>query len=537
MNIPSTKNRTLRSPLLRLMKDVFRKKYNIEDDSYEVEQYSNNTLKRRDVLKSGLLAGAGLIMPLSDGFANQQQPTKQIPTSDKTQTEIQPRIVIVGAGIAGLHAGWILQKKGLKASIYEASNRTGGRIMTGRNILGKDIITELGGEFIDSIHADMLGLAREFNLPIIDLENKAEQEFADVYSFGGVQKTEEQVKDILKQIQPLLESHAEKAKSSREMLINYDKMSAEELITSLGVDSWTKDFFRSAYITEYGVELDSLSSLPIIDILGHNQSADSKVELFGESDERYKIRGGNDRIIQELTKRLQSQIERGQSLESIRELSDGTFVLSFRKGSSSIQITADYVICAIPFSILRNIELKVELPPLQLKAIKELQYGTNSKIMMGFTNSLWREKFFSGTYYTDEIAQLVWDSSRLQDNENAVALTALLGGKRGASANQGTVNEQALSIINHLETILPTLSKQWNKRAHRFVWSEFQYSKGSYSSYSLGQTTDFGGWESRPKGRLFFAGEHCSNEFQGYMNGAAQTGRISAQAILTQLGK
>lgn len=534
MNIPTTKNRTLRSPLLRLIKKVFQEKpANQRID--ESRDKTASTLNRRDVLKSGLIAGAGLILPVK-GYANQQQQVPQIP-SDKSQIGIQPRVVIIGAGIAGLHAGWILQKKGIKATIYEASNRTGGRIMTGRNILGKDIVTELGGEFIDSIHTDMLGLAREFNIPIIDLENKAEQEFSDVYSFGGVQKTEEQVRAILEQIKPLLESHAIKAKLSREMLIKYDRMSAEELISTLGVDSWTTAFFNSAYITEYGVELSSLSSLPIIDILGYSQSADSKVKLFGESDERYKIRGGNDRITQELTKRLQTQIERGQTLESIKEQSDGSFVLSFRKGNSSIQTTADYVICAIPFSILRTLELKVELPPLQQKAIKELQYGTNSKVMLGFNKSLWREQFFSGTYYTDEVAQLVWDSSRLQDTETAVALTALLGGKRGVTANQGTVNEQAMTILNHLDTILPSLSKQWNKRAHRFVWSEFQYSKGSYSSYAPGQTTDFGGWESKSKGRLYFAGEHCSNEFQGYMNGAAQSGRISAQSILNQLGR
>ena len=98
----------------------------------------------------------------------------------------QPTIAIVGAGIAGLHAAYILKQAGYEAYVYEGSGRIGGRINSVTDMLGPGLWTEMGGEFIDSTHTEMLNLCTHFNLPLLDRMEESEknlEEFA--YYFNG----------------------------------------------------------------------------------------------------------------------------------------------------------------------------------------------------------------------------------------------------------------------------------------------------------------------------------------------------------------
>lgn len=68
-----------------------------------------------------------------------------------------------------------------------------------------------------------------------------------------------------------------------------------------------------------------------------------------------------------------------------------------------------------------------------------------------------------------------------------------------------------------------------------FNWSKSSLTQGSYAVYRVGDWTSFAGLESKPVGKMYFAGEHCSTDFKGYMNGGAETGRIAAEAIIENL--
>src|SRR5262249_34209991 len=103
-----------------------------------------------------------------------------------------PRIAIVGGGIAGLNAAHKLKKRGWLATVYEADKRTGGRMFTARNILNPGLTTELGGEFVDSNHAEMFALAKEFGLKWMDMESDKEKLVREAYYFEGQHYTERQ---------------------------------------------------------------------------------------------------------------------------------------------------------------------------------------------------------------------------------------------------------------------------------------------------------------------------------------------------------
>ena len=105
-----------------------------------------------------------------------------------------PRIVVVGGGIAGLNTAYRLKEQGVRATIYEGSSRTGGRIFTARDIMGPGLTTELGAEFIDSHHAEMLRLVSELGLTLLDTRAPGEAALAsEVFYLEGRRFTERQV--------------------------------------------------------------------------------------------------------------------------------------------------------------------------------------------------------------------------------------------------------------------------------------------------------------------------------------------------------
>ncbi|MCS7030134.1 MAG: FAD-dependent oxidoreductase, partial [Gloeomargarita sp. SKYG116] len=148
----------------------------------------------------------------------------------------------------------------------------------------------------------------------------------------------------------------------------------------------------------------------------------------------------------------------------------------------------------------------------------------------------WRSAGYNGDFFTDAPFQSGWDSSRLQ-RHRAGSLTLFLGGTPGVQLGQGTPQTQATQFLPAIERLFPGATKQYTGKVTRFHWPSHAFTKGSYACWKVGQYTTIAGAEFAPVGRLFFAGEHTSLDYQGYMNGGAETGRRAAQLIHRQLRK
>jgi monoamine oxidase len=172
--------------------------------------------------------------------------------------------------------------------------------------------------------------------------------------------------------------------------------------------------------------------------------------------------------------------------------------------------------------------------PLKVTAINELGMGTNSKLHVQFTRRYWNDLGCNGNTFADTGYQNTWEVTRAQPGTSGI-LVDYTGGKIGASFGSGTPSSHAQQFLRQIDPLLPGLSAYWNGKATIDFWTGYQWTKGSYSYWKVGQYTKFSGIEKTPQGTCHFAGEHTSQDFRGYLNGGVETGERAANEILAAL--
>jgi len=452
---------------------------------------------------------------------------------------LAPRIAIVGGGIAGLTALHTLKKSGLDATIYESSNRTGGRIFSVTDAMGANTWTEFGGEFIDTNHADMWRLAKEFDLELMDFAQASEAKLTkEAFYFNGQHYSLAQVVEEFRGFAPRMKADIDKLddeisfKTKNKVVKKFDRLPLSQYLEQIGASGWIKRLIEVAYESEYGLSPEVQSSLNLL-LLISTETPNGQWEVFGESDERYKVRNGNQGIPNALAERHANHLEMGLALEAIR--SKGSAYALYFAGMSET-VLADFVILTIPFTVLRKLDVKLEMPEVKRKCIHELGYGINAKLMIGMKRHFWREKGYTGLVYSDNGIPNGWDNAQLQTaDDQAAGLSILFGGRRGTNVGHGTQEQQKDKYLKLWEQIFPGASAAFNGKTARMDWPTYPHALGSYVCPTVGQYTSIGGAEQMPIGNVLFAGEHCGGDFAGFMNGAAQSGREAAEAVLLKV--
>ncbi len=459
-------------------------------------------------------------------------------TADRRVDAATTPVLIVGAGIAGLTAGYYLDRAGVPVRIIEASQRIGGRILSQQKALDTETTVELGGEFIDSGHKHIRKLAQELGLVEVDLVASDLGFGSDVWFFNNKYISEQELVKAFMPFARQLDLDAQAIgevnyKSTNPRAIRLDRISIKTYLSRYCVDPILRRFIEVAYTSEYGLEIERQSAINLISLIGKNPD---KLEIFGSSDQQYHLRGGNQQIVDRLATKLRNRIETNTQLESLHTSPNGRYRVSIRANASSRAYTFDRVILALPFSVLRKIDLKVRrLPAVKQAAIDELGYGTNSKLITSYSDKIWRTKYrSSGESFSDLDTRETWEASRYTATKTGI-ITSFSGGDLGMQISRSKSAEVANKFTEQFDLIFPGIKKIFTNKALIPNWIDSPYSRGSYSCYLVGQWTKFGGSEGERVGNLFFIGEHCSIEAQGYMEGGCATGVMSAEAILKDL--
>jgi monoamine oxidase len=197
-------------------------------------------------------------------------------------------------------------------------------------------------------------------------------------------------------------------------------------------------------------------------------------------------------------------------------------------------------VLALPFTTLREVDTRaVPITALHRRAIDEQPMGSNAKFFLQYTSRVWNHNHQTGNAYTDTIAQGTWDATDYQPGPAGI-LAALPGGTVGARwgeryglrSDRGRPPERMVAeYLASVEQLFPGSRARYNGRAF-FVWSSGDpHILGAYSYLAVGQYTAFNGIQGRPEGRLHFAGEQTSLNFQGYIEGALRSGYRCADEI------
>jgi monoamine oxidase len=429
-------------------------------------------------------------------------------------------VIVAGAGLAGLSAARALESRGAAVTVIEARDRVGGRVWTLRSQFAGRQYAEAGADLIEEEQEHVLALAKELGLKPVRI-------LRDNFGFYGPdgrgRRRVQAGPGAMAKIGKLLEEEVRDFKLAEE---RWDSPVA----TRLGRQSVAQGLervnapnalragvrgFRGFFLADP----EDLSMLPLVE-----QFASS-----GPPGQRriFRIDGGNDRLATTMAKRLRGAVLLQTMVRRIRRHDERVTVTLEALGQPHTELTADFVVCALPASTARGVFFDPPLPEPQRQAIEHLRYGCATRLLLQFDRRFWRKPGRPIAFGTDLPTGAVWDGNEQQPGPYGI-LSFLAGGKASRELQDLLHAEGERGVIHQLD---------WLGRPTRLIasqvvaWDHDPLTRGGYIYFDPGFNPRWRAWLARPAGRIVFAGEHTSIKSQGYMNGAIESGLRAAAEI------
>ncbi|MFT3793879.1 flavin monoamine oxidase family protein [Flavobacterium sp.] len=447
---------------------------------------------RRTFLQQGALTAAGIW--LSPALLAQPISTKKT------------KVIIIGAGLAGLAAAHKLKQKGIDFTILESQNRFGGRVFSFP--IDHGLVIELGGEWVGESHTRMRELCGEFQLELQNNQMDSHLIYKDEYAAAGKWGYSD---DWQRKFKKIIEDYQQFSEDDKRKLDQYDWW---HFLVNNGCEGRDLDLRELTDSTDFGESIRHVSAF-------------AALAEYAESSEKnemdLKIAGGNGMLAKKLAEKIGLQnILLQHKVGRIVQQKDKVQVFC----DNGKMFEADKIICTLPTFAIKKIDWQPELPPEKVEAIHALQYARINKHAMLFGKRFWQAESFD--LVTDQLPHYFYHATKNQLSEKGVLISYSIGDKAAVVANQSAAwnaGEISRTLEPHFGEIKSLLLRQEN-----FYWGNNDYSQGAYALYGPGQW--FG---LRPKlAQAFlhthFAGEHLA-DWQGFMEGAIQTGESAAELI------
>jgi monoamine oxidase len=463
-------------------------------------------MKRRTVLQ-GLAASAA---------------TACAPAGRPSSTFVRrARIAVIGAGLSGLVAAWELTRAGHDVTVLEARERAGGRIETLRAPFTNGQHAEAGALFIPDTHRRVLDYCRAFALP---LRTVAPRGGGESYHVRG---TLVRLADERTARWPLHLTDDERRLGLSGMWRTYvgqalanpgvelDSMTVAEFLRSRGASQAAVTLLGLGYLDLSGEGIEQSSALAMLRDLAHRQ---------GER-ETYTIAGGNDGLPRALADRLRGRIRYRSPVVRV-ERAGSTIIVITEPGSGSDRLTADFAVSAVPFTMLRRLEIQPTLSETKRRAITGLPYTSVMRVYLQLGQRPWSAAHLSAT--TDLPIGWVWESSAGQPGSGAIveSYTAGRAARRLAALDEPA---RVQAVLHGIEALVPDVEQRFERGASK-DWDRDPWARGAYAWFRPGQVTGLLPDAMRAEGRMHFAGEHVSMAPQ-WMEGAIESGQRVAREI------
>lgn len=481
-------------------------------------------IDRRQFLKRGAMAlGAALAIA----------PAAETSRADNSQIKNNPKkIVIIGAGLAGLSAGYELTQLGHDVTVLEARTRAGGRVFTIREPFAGGLYAEAGAQFVPENHDLTMKYVRLFNLPLAPQETSKKP---SVYFAGGkrVLLTGDKALDLpfelsaeerkigldgmmKKYVEPALEEITDVGNLNflSEQMKKYDRQTMTEFLRSRGASPGAIELFKMGYLEINGEGIDGYSALSGLRDL-----------ILGHAEKEYKIKGGSDLLPKAFAERLADKILYGSAVVKIRQNAKAVRV-TFMQGGSPETLSADRLICAIPFSVLKKIEISPPFSPEKQKTVEQLSYTSVARVYLQMRTKFWESENLSGELYLDNPRMQLF---QLGHGGRRDIYESFITGRQARVVATMPESERLRFVLEHAQKALPAMRENFEGGASK-SWDEDKWARGAWAWFKPGETISLIPHISRVEGRIHFAGEHAS-AYPGWMQGAFESGTRAAKEI------
>jgi monoamine oxidase len=436
------------------------------------------------------------------------------------------RITILGAGLAGLAAGWELKGAGHDVTILEAQLHSGGRVHTIREGLFDDLYAEAGAGRIPTTHTITRDWVQHFGL---ELEPFLPTELSEVALLKGKRVKMPVGKPVDMSQVPLDLTPDER----RIGLANLDEYYYGELMRKIGDpirEDWPPEIMRLAdismanFLRERGASPDAIHYM----LLGFDEAAalDSIRDAISyHSPSKSKIKGGNDQLPRAFAAKLSDVIRYGCAVEHI-ERGQGRVRITYRCAGMLDHMEADSVICTIPYSVLRNIAVTPEWTQEKRKVIDGLYYGPCVRTTYQVSRRYWEDEGLNGFGTSDKNFE-VWHPTYGKPGRRGL-LQAYFYEDYARRLDQLSDGDRIERMIGDMDEVHPGLRRHLETVVTK-SWAADAWQNGAYTVYRPGQQE----WYAeicRREGRVWFAGEHAS-PWPGWMQGAIVSGIKAAREI------
>ena len=439
------------------------------------------------------------------------------------------RVLIAGAGIAGLCCAHELTRRGYDVTIFEGRGRPGGRIETLREGLAPGLTAETGATRIPDTHFHTLAYVREFALPLEPFHAPPGE---DVFHVRGRNLTYQSGKEPE---WPLKLSSEERKLGIAGLNRRYalpPVAAAKPHARSTHVPPSIASVDRASlaeYLARQGLTRDAVELIT----LGFDPSVSAGqmmlIEASSEVERSYfHIRGGNDQLPYALARRLAGKIQYGCRVLALSQDGGQAALTVERDGGERETHRAPHVICTLPFSVTRGLFDGAHLSPAKHKLITRLPYFAMTKVFLQMREQFWRKQGQTGFAFTDLLSERFWSLGSAAD-QRGLLLSYLIGPNAEQLDMLPDDSDKIRATLDDAERVFPGARAHF-EGARVKSWASDPWQNGGtvrLAPGELGLLAECG----KPEGRIHFAGEHTSR-WSGWIQGSLDSAHRVVREIV-----